>query len=158
MNKLFLMMLTLFSCAAARADKIPEGKFSTWPPKEESSESQKDAEERDRRSQPYKVAKSTTQIEKIYLDKDNDLEAVTTYGQWIVRKDSQAFTLDEFVKSGELCKWRGKHEWQAVEELFADGCNSPTHWEWHREAYRCSICRKCRGKIKVNKQVNEFEP
>ena len=83
---------------------------------------------------------------------------------WRVIKGTQSYTLSEFVSSGKFCEWRGKHEWgsQKLEgrdftSPMQDGCggwvNSPD-----QRPEKCSICGKCRGKIKVKEEVERLEP
>lgn len=67
-------------------------------------------------------------------------------------------TLSAFVSSGQFCEFRKRHQWEEVEELFAEGCNTTVNWSYHSPAYRCAICHRCRKRIKVSKEVEEWEP
>lgn len=70
---------------------------------------------------------------------------VNTYGKYIVIKDSQTYTLDEFFKSGLFCKERGGHKWKLADIM--EDC-----FGW-----KCFLCGRCRQKIKVSKTVEEWE-
>ena len=72
--------------------------------------------------------------------------AIKASGTWSVTKGTEAYTLDEFVESGKFCKWRGRHEWG--EPLWTSLCRTE----------ECSICHRCRSKVKVKKTVEEWEP
>ena len=114
----------------------------------------KEAEGRQRRSEPYNPDNLPP------LPKETLLRQ-TLY--WVVVKDTEAYTLREFISSGKLCEFRGKHEWTKQKwdkEWFAspmeDGCGG---WADSPEARpdKCTLCGRCRKKIKVNKQVEQWE-
>jgi hypothetical protein len=84
-------------------------------------------------------------------------------GQWLVVTSSDIgiihYTLDDFVSSGKFCEWRGGHKWLDSSEwaiVFGEwldcGFCPPV------SEYKCSICGRCRRKVKVNKIVEEWEP
>ena len=83
-------------------------------------------------------------------------EYVWQTDKWMVGKDTEIYTLDEFIKSGKLCKWRGSHVWSSQSSACAIVWFDPV-----TDAYQpqqCLICHRCRQKIKVNKTVEEWEP
>lgn len=89
----------------------------------------------------------------------------TLNGQnWIVSKGSEAYTFEDFVSSGRFCEWRGKHEWIKPEyhggvflSPMQDGCGG---WvDGPKELpEKCSFCHRCRRKITVKKEEEEWEP
>lgn len=77
-------------------------------------------------------------------------------GQWYVAKGSETFTLNNFVKSGRFCGWSGRHEWVGGRENMKErGLTKP----WIAcEGEICLFCHRCRRKIKVAKEAEEWEP
>lgn len=47
----------------------------------------------------------------------------------IVWMSTQTFTLKEFIESGRFCEWRGRHEWEPIQNVRCI-------------CYRCKICGK----------------
>ena len=80
-------------------------------------------------------------------------EYVWQTDKWMVGKDTEIYTLAEFIKSGKLCEARDGHIWISSRYLNEDG-NIVCFGSWEM----CAICHRCRQKIKVNKTVEEWEP
>ena len=69
---------------------------------------------------------------------------------WSVSKGSETYTLVEFVRSGRLCQWRGRHLWSDDNGYWgvcSDVFNTPS----------CLICHRCRRRVKTTKEVEEWE-
>ena len=102
-----------------------------------------------------KIRLLRTKIQENALDKKVDQPT-----EWTVIKGSNSYTLDEFVASGKLCEFRGKHEW--IRELTGyEGTTFAIMWYGCagtplRGDYKCSLCSKCRGKAK--QEVTDWEP
>lgn len=58
-------------------------------------------------------------------------------------------TLDEFVKSGKFCEWRGGHKWVTGLE----GITVMPNYE----VYHCLYCDRLRKKIPIKREVTEWE-
>lgn len=69
---------------------------------------------------------------------------------WTVIKGTQSYSLDEFISSGKFCEIYG-HKWISFRawEFYPCKDDSP---------YACAICNRCRRKITVKKDVEEWEP
>lgn len=84
----------------------------------------------------------------------------------VISTDGDVTPLSEFIISGKFCTWRGKHEWEPSiksdyyhyacgEYPKSDGFSisvSNIQGDW------CKFCHRCRRKIKVSKEVEEWEP
>ena len=88
--------------------------------------------------------------------------------EWKISKGSETYTLDEFVKSGKFCEWRGGHKWISVSDSDVIWAYSSGAWteELHKwQPYGCSpltwfcfTCHRCRQKVQKTKTVEELEP
>jgi len=78
----------------------------------------------------------------------------TNTGTWVITISSglEKTTLDEFVKSGRFCEIYG-HRWHQWVDNYAFNCLGP---DCHVH-YTCEICKKERKKIKVNKEIEQWE-
>lgn len=90
----------------------------------------------------YEIHNATITIDGIYVA-----------GPFVVTSTTEAVTLDEFVKSGKFCEIYG-HKWDGDDDKIPfsvklkNGCILD----------KCELCHRCRRKVKVNKQVEGWEP
>src|SRR3990167_10198138 len=85
------------------------------------------------------------------------------YSNWTVIKGSETYTLDEFISSGRMCLENGGHRWLKWNEW--DDAVLWSKFSLTGEAlYTCSnlqdvcvVCHRCRQKVKVPREVEEWE-
>lgn len=71
--------------------------------------------------------------------------------EFMVIHGTTAVKLDEFVSSGKLCEFRGNHEWSN------DYQSSLFVTEPRTCVYKCKLCHRCRKRVKVSREVEEWE-
>lgn len=99
---------------------------------------------------PYQISRSCTMAAPV--DRDYLHASTWNMGYQVIR-GSESYTLDEFISSGKFCEWRGKHEW--VTSAWPLSCIEYGTME-SREI--CSICHRCRRRIKVHQENEVWEP
>lgn len=159
MKTLTCLILLTFA-GVAGADQSKDGKWlydgeetieQTW------NRKQKEAADRQIQSVPWSVYSSTPNYTKhTYFDPE-----------YYVTHSTEEFTLSEFVSSGRLCSVIG-HKWVSVYDSDMVWAAATGKWaeeahEWqpygcNRQTSYCLVCHHCRQKIKVSKQVDEWEP
>ena len=113
----------------------------------------KKAAERQKRSMPYQAPESSYSTFTVVL------MSVTMNKVYAVIKGTEAYTLSDFVTSGKFCEWRGEHDWEM------GSCkkeNKPLHesideFNQPYNYYHCKICNRNRLRIRVSKEVEEWE-
>ena len=110
--------------------------LETW--KHNQQENQ-EAEERERRSNPYVVNIATKSKSGLY-------------GDWVIIKSSEIWTLDEFISSGRFCLATQGHQWRLA--FPSEICRGNVS----NFGYICPVCGNCRKRIRVQREEIEWEP